>query len=49
MNDAEKRKRLYELLGPLPKRDAAISAETLWVEEREGYILEKLVLSYNSE
>ena len=49
MTDIEKRERLYELLGPLPARNAAISSETLWIEEREGYILEKLLLTISDE
>ena len=49
MNAEERRTRLYELLGPLPAKDAAVSAETLWVEERDGYTLEKLVLTISDE
>jgi len=42
-----RRKQLYELLGDLPARDRAISAETLSVEKRGAYVLEKLLLDLN--
>jgi hypothetical protein len=43
----EDRRRLYELLGDLPPRDRPFGVETLAVEEREGYILESLLLDLN--
>jgi len=43
----ERRQQLYELLGDLPDRDRAISAEKVGEEQRKGYILEKLVLDLN--
>jgi dienelactone hydrolase len=44
---AVRRKELYQLLADLPPRQRAISAETVTVEERAGYFLEKLVLDLN--
>lgn len=41
------RQELYDLLGDLPDRARPISAETVLAEEREEYILEKLVLDLN--
>lgn len=46
---ARRRKELYGLLGDLPPRDRGISARTVTVEERTGYILEKLMLDLNGE
>ncbi len=43
----ERREELYGLLGDLPDRDRAISAETVAVERRGGYVLEKLMLDLN--
>ncbi len=46
--DQEARRReLYGLLGDLPDRQRPISAEVLSTEDREGYLLEKLVLDLN--
>jgi dienelactone hydrolase len=42
-----RRAELYGLMGDLPARDRAIGARTLSVEERPGYVLEKLVLDVN--
>jgi hypothetical protein len=42
-----RRAELYSLLGDLPDRHRPISAETVAVEEREEYVLEKLVLDLN--
>jgi len=42
-----RRRQLYRLLGDLPPRRRKIRAETLSVEERPGYILERLVLDLN--
>jgi len=42
-----KRKRLYELLGDLPDRDRPISTQAVATEEREHYVLEKLMLDLN--
>lgn len=48
MTDAQKRREeLYSLLGDLPERDRPVSAETVAVEELDGYILEKLLLDLN--
>jgi pimeloyl-ACP methyl ester carboxylesterase len=44
---AARRKELYSLLGDVPPRNRKISAETVSTEERETYILEKLVLDLN--
>jgi dienelactone hydrolase len=44
---AARRAELYGLLGDLPARDRKIGARTVSVEERPGYILEKLVLDVN--
>ncbi len=42
-----RRQELYHLLGDLPDRDRPIGAEVLKVEERDGYVLETLVLDLN--
>ncbi len=42
-----RRAELYGMLGDLPNRDRPVSARTLTVEERPGYILETLVLDLN--
>jgi dienelactone hydrolase len=47
MDPAAQRERLYALLGDLPDRDYPLSAETVRVEERDGYILETLSLDLN--
>ncbi len=41
------RKLLYSLLGDLPPRDRQISVKTLSVEEKPGYVLEKLQMDLN--
>jgi len=41
------RTQLYSLLGDLPPRHGRITAETVRTEERNGYVLEKLVLDLN--
>lgn len=43
----ERRELLYSLLGDLPPRSRRVSAELVGVEEREWYILEKLLLDLN--
>jgi len=43
----ERRRELYGLLGDLPERDRPLHAETIAEEERDGYILEKLLLDLN--
>jgi dienelactone hydrolase len=43
----EARELLYSLLGDLPPRDRPINAEKLMEQEREGYLLEKLMLDLN--
>ncbi len=42
-----RRRELYGLLGDLPERERAIGAEAIGEEEREGYVLERLVLDLN--
>jgi hypothetical protein len=42
-----RRRELYGLLGDLPPRQRLISARTIAVEERPGFVLEKLVLDIN--
>ncbi len=44
---AERRRELYGLLGELPPREGPIGARTVSVEERPGFVLEKLVLDVN--
>ena len=46
-DQAAERELLWSLLGDLPDRNRPISAETVLVEEREDYVLEKLVLDLN--
>src|SRR5258708_3083949 len=41
------RRELYGLLGDLPPRQRPIGARTLSIEERPGFVLEKLVLDIN--
>ena len=43
----ERRELLYSLLGDLPPRSRPVSAELVGVEEREWYLLEKLLLDLN--
>lgn len=43
----QRRQLLYSLLGDLPPRSRPVSAELIGVEERESYILEKLLLDLN--
>lgn len=47
MTPAARRAELYGLLGDLPPRDRPITVETLSTEQRDGYVLEKLVLDLN--
>ncbi len=42
-----RRQELYRLLGDLPPRDRAIGVRIVSVDERPGYVLEKLVLDLN--
>ncbi len=42
-----RRAELYSLLGDLPPRDRPISATLVAIEERKGYLLERLVLELN--
>jgi len=46
-NWSEERQTLYALLGDLPPRERKISVEVVSQEEREGYLLEELVLDLN--
>jgi dienelactone hydrolase len=43
----DRREMLYGLLGDLPERDRPISVERTIAEEREDYVLEKLMLDLN--
>ena len=43
----KQRQLLYSLLGDLPPRDGAIEARLLEQGERDGYILDKLILEFN--
>ena len=45
MDQIQRRKDLYALLGRLPARDAAVTCRTVEIVECEDYILEKLVLT----
>jgi len=47
MEQESRRKELYNLLGDLPERDRQISAEKVDERERDGYVLEKLILDLN--
>ena len=47
MDKEARRQQLYALLGDLPDRSRKISATKVMEEERESYILEKLVLDLN--
>lgn len=47
METEARRRELYGLLGDLPERDRPISAHSVGEEEKEGYVLEKLVLDLN--
>lgn len=38
---------MYNLLGYLPSRDREITVETVFMEERESFVLEKLILDLN--
>jgi hypothetical protein len=47
MNAQLQRKKLYNLLGDLPKRTRPISCKTISATKGKGYILEKLLLDLN--
>lgn len=47
MGGEDRRARLYGMLGDLPPRSRPISARTVSVEQRESYVLEKLLLDVN--
>ena len=47
MDADDRRAQLYSLLGDLPPRDSPIRARLLGVEERDGYVLETLLLGLN--
>ncbi|PCJ60246.1 MAG: hydrolase [Planctomycetota bacterium] len=47
MNKENERQKLYELLGDLPPKNNEITVQVLSKEERENYLLEKLVLDLN--
>lgn len=47
MEPAERRRQLWSLLGDLPPRDGPVRAEKVFEEQREGYVLEKLILDLN--
>ena len=46
-NKSKRREELYGLLGDLPERNRKMSVRKLTEQEKEGYILEKLVLDLN--
>jgi hypothetical protein len=46
-NKKERRNQLYDLLGRLPERDRPVSVRIISREEKEEYILEKLMLDIN--
>ena len=48
MDQIQRRKDLYALLGRLPARDAAVTCRTVEIVECEDYILEKLVLTIHA-
>jgi hypothetical protein len=48
-DDDARRRELYSLLGRLPPRSRAVSAQPVSSEDRGGYTLEKLVLDLNGE
>jgi hypothetical protein len=45
----DRREQLYALMGKLPPRDRKVSAQLVSTEEREHYILEKLILDLNGQ
>ncbi|MCS7181272.1 MAG: hypothetical protein NZ891_08010, partial [bacterium] len=47
MIQKEKREKLYELLGDLPDRNYPVKLIENYIEEREKYVLEKLILDLN--
>ena len=47
--DHDRRQELYGLLGKLPRRDRAVSAQRVSSEDRGSYTLEKLVIDLNGE
>ncbi|WP_375582220.1 dienelactone hydrolase family protein [Cyclobacterium xiamenense] len=48
-NVAEQREKLYALLGRLPERDRPIGVELLSTQEKEGVIIQKLLLDINGK
>jgi dienelactone hydrolase len=46
-NVEARREELYSLLGDLPARNAKITAESVSVQEKNGYSIEKLILELN--
>ena len=46
-DSVQRRHRLYQLLGDLPPRERRSSAEILSKTEKDGFVLEKLVLDLN--
>src|ERR1039457_6401703 len=42
-----RRRELYGLLGDLPPRQRSIAARTIAIEDRPGFVLERLVLDIN--
>lgn len=45
----DRRQQLYDLLGKLPPRDRKVGAQLVSTEERNSYILDKLLLDLNGE
>ena len=44
ISSPDRREELYQLLGKLPPRDRTVSAKLITTEDRDSYVLEKLVL-----
>lgn len=42
-----RRRVLYDLLGELPPRDRAVTGQTIHVDDRDGYLVERLELNLN--
>ena len=47
--DHDRRQELYGLLGKLPPRDRAVSAQRVSSEDRGSYTLERLLIDLNGE
>ena len=47
MDQVKRREELYKLLGRLPSREQEMTVETVFIEEKESFVLEKLILNFN--